>query len=137
MQSTLSAFGRKFTALRCLDIDMSGAETDHLRLANEVHYLSCKVPTLRFLLSHGTPGCPLDLFDRPHTLLLGKSCAQPVVDTTRGIVFKAWKKASQFSDWQHGRREANLSEAEAQRVRDAFREGAFGARLLSGGEHIL
>ncbi|KAF7796818.1 hypothetical protein EIP86_008002 [Pleurotus ostreatoroseus] len=167
--STLNAFGKRFTALRCLDLDMSEAKkatasTKTARnpfgailarhtaeegnagtsarfgsvcLGNEVHYMSRKIPTLRFLLSHGTPGCPPDLFDHPHTLLLGKSCAQPVVDTTRGIVFKAWKKASQFSDWQHGRREANLSEAEAQRVRDAFREGAFGARLLPGGEHIL
>ncbi|KAF7796810.1 hypothetical protein EIP86_007994 [Pleurotus ostreatoroseus] len=134
--STLSAFGRKFTALRCLDIDMSGAETDHLRLANEVHYLSCKMPTLRFLLSHSKTGCPSHLFGYPRSALLRESCIEPVADTTRGIVFKAWKKAAQFSDWQHGRREANLSEAQAQRVRDAFREGAFDARLVPGGERI-
>ena len=120
--------------------DAVPTETAHgsVCLANEVHYASCKIPTLRFLLAHGTAGCPLELFERPYSPMIRTSCGAPVqvTDATRGIVFSAWETPPELSAWQEGRRERHLSEAEAQRVRDAFREGALDARLESG-ERIL
>ena len=120
--------------------DAVPTETAHgsVCLANEVHYASCKIPTLRFLLAHGTAGCPLALFEYPYSPMIRTSCGAPLqlTDATRGIVFSAWETPPKLSAWQEGRRERHLSEDEAQRVRDAFREGALDARLESG-ERIL
>ena len=185
-QEILNTYRKKFTALRCLDLDLRdmvikdeisprlwaarptrrtrravaqfdspvvqfdspAAQFDSpaavrdapgtlrsLCLANEVHYLSCKVPTLRFLLADGGRRPIEKLLERPQCLVSGGGRGERVPGTVQGLVFG--KSAGRDANWQCGRREGTLDMQEVQRVRDVFREGKVGSQLVRGGESIL
>ncbi|KAF7798047.1 hypothetical protein EIP86_009259 [Pleurotus ostreatoroseus] len=185
-QEILNMYSKKFTALRCLDLDLRdmvikdeisprlwaarptrrsrravaqfdspvaqfdspAAQFDSpaatrdapgtlrsLCLANEVHYLSCKVPTLRFLLADGARRPIEKLLERPQCLVSGGGRGERVPGTVQGLVFG--KSAGRDANWQRGRREGTLDMQEVQRVRDVFREGKVGVQLVRGGESIL
>lgn len=123
LQHDLVAVAKGLTSLLCLDFEVKHCVTDSDPFPQKVHYLSCKIPTLRFLL--------LD-----QRLKFSTTPTRPGVlnwNQTEMCGLRFLHAKAHQNYWLNGRLGGALEQHTAERVRTAYRTATYETRLMVEG----